>query len=111
MYYFTVDAYQCGPQSYFTQNNGEIKSHGGYDIGHHYGKDLNCSWSIAAPVGFVVELVAENFTLEYGFSKYCVQPNILDLICKLCTLRLVHLSHALCASFCDPLMSVANRRR
>ena len=59
-----VLAFNCGNQTYLTQPTGEIKSHAGYDAGHNYGRNLDCSWTIAAPPGKFVELVAEDFTLE-----------------------------------------------
>ena len=47
-----------------TQDNGEITSHAGFDNNHNYGKNLNCTWIIQAPVGMYVELVAESFNVE-----------------------------------------------
>ncbi|XP_060603556.1 bone morphogenetic protein 1-like [Ruditapes philippinarum] len=60
----TKRAYTCGSNDYFTQNNGEIASHAGFDAGHNYGKNLNCIWRIEAPDGMNVELVAKAFNIE-----------------------------------------------
>ncbi|KAH3749499.1 hypothetical protein DPMN_183997 [Dreissena polymorpha] len=57
-------SYQCGNQSFFTTDNGIIRSHSGYDVGHDYGKNLDCVWTIEAPEGKFVELVANTFHLE-----------------------------------------------
>ena len=57
-------AFRCGNQTYFTRDGGEILSHAGYAKGHTYGRELNCVWTIAAPPGKYVNLVAENFTLD-----------------------------------------------
>ena len=57
---------RCGSNTPLTQNGGEIISHAGYEFGHHYGKNLNCSWTIMAPAGHYVELLAENFTVNGG---------------------------------------------
>lgn len=54
----------CGQATYYTAPNGTIKSHLGYDEGNHYGKNLRCTWTIEAPVGWLVELVAESFDVE-----------------------------------------------
>ncbi|KAH3883688.1 cubilin-like [Dreissena polymorpha] len=56
-------SYQCGNQSYFTADYGIIRSHSGYDVGHDYGKNLDCVWTIAAPEGKFVFLVATTFQL------------------------------------------------
>merc|ERR1712179_54446 len=57
-------SFQCGSQSYFTTNNGVITSHAGFDHGHNYGKNLDCLWTIEAPAGMMVELVAQTFDIE-----------------------------------------------
>lgn len=66
----------CGQQTYYTAPNGTIYSHLGYDAGHHYGKGLRCTWTIEAPVGWMVELVAEAFELE-GSSSSCYRDYII----------------------------------
>lgn len=60
---------RCGSNTLLTQNNGEIISHAGYEFGHNYGKNLNCTWTMQAPAGQFVELVAENFSVYGGFSS------------------------------------------
>ncbi|XP_052282982.1 low-density lipoprotein receptor-related protein 12-like [Dreissena polymorpha] len=57
-------SHQCGNQSFFTAENGIIRSHAGYDVGHDYGKNWDCVWTIEAPEGKFVELVANTFHLE-----------------------------------------------
>ncbi|XP_052282981.1 cubilin-like isoform X2 [Dreissena polymorpha] len=63
-------SYQCGNQSYFTADNGIIRSHSGYDVGHDYGKNLDCVWTIEAPEGKFVQLVANAFHLEGSGCSY-----------------------------------------
>lgn len=62
---------RCGSDTFLTQNNGEIISHAGFEFGHHYGKYLNCSWTIKAPQGQFVEMVAKNFSVYQGFGSSC----------------------------------------
>ncbi|XP_053392700.1 low-density lipoprotein receptor-related protein 12-like [Mercenaria mercenaria] len=57
-------AYTCGSNDHFTQDNGEVASHSGFDAGRNYGKNQNCIWRIEAPVGMNVELVAKSFNVE-----------------------------------------------
>ncbi|XP_052280310.1 low-density lipoprotein receptor-related protein 12-like isoform X2 [Dreissena polymorpha] len=64
-------SHQCGNQSFFTADNGIIRSHSGYDVGHDYGKNLDCVWTIEAPEGKFVELVANTFHLE-GSGVRCL---------------------------------------
>ena len=71
LFTFVVFGYQCGPQSLYTTDRGEIKSHVGYDLGHNYGRNLDCTWVIQAPPGKYVEVTAETFTLE---SRYMCVP-------------------------------------
>ena len=54
----------CGQPTRFTAPNGTIYSHLGYNVGHHYGKNIRCIWTIEAPAGWFVELVAEGFEIE-----------------------------------------------
>ncbi|KAH3871069.1 low-density lipoprotein receptor-related protein 12-like [Dreissena polymorpha] len=61
-------SFQCGNQSYYTSDNGIIRSHAGYDHGHDYGKDLDCLWTIEAPPGKMVQLVANTFNVEGDYN-------------------------------------------
>lgn len=64
------DNFGCGQETHFTAPTGTIYSHLGYDAGHHYGKHIRCTWTIEAPVGWLVEVVAETFQLESTGSCY-----------------------------------------
>ena len=54
----------CGGQDYFNSDNGTLLSHLGYNAGRIYGKNLNCVWTIEAPVDMMVTLYAEAFELD-----------------------------------------------
>lgn len=60
----------CGQPTRFTAPNGTIYSHLGYNVGHHYGKNIRCIWTIEAPAGWFVELVAEGFEIESYSNCY-----------------------------------------
>lgn len=62
--------YSCGSAQYYNSSSGTIKSHGGYDAGHNYGKDMHCTWTIEAPTGWRVELTAEAFDLQARSDCY-----------------------------------------
>ncbi|XP_052280124.1 tolloid-like protein 1 [Dreissena polymorpha] len=55
---------QCGNQSYFTAENGIIRSNSGYYLGIDYGTNLDCVWTIEAPEGQMVALMANTFHVE-----------------------------------------------
>ena len=56
--------YSCGSAQYYNSSSGTIKSHGGYDAGHNYGKNMHCTWRIEAPPGWKVLLTAEAFDVQ-----------------------------------------------
>ena len=58
----------CGDQDYLTDNNGEIISHSGYNVGHNYGKNQDCVWKVEAPEGLNVQLTPITFDLESDIS-------------------------------------------
>ena len=57
-------AFLCGDQAYYTNDTGEIVSHTGYHVGDYYGKYLNCIWTVEAPMGLVVEVIPDTFSLQ-----------------------------------------------
>ena len=59
-----MHTYQCGSGSYFTAPSGVIKSHTGFDVGHNYGKNVRCIWTIEAPAGKHVEIIPDTFDVE-----------------------------------------------
>lgn len=57
-------SFVCGGHDYFSEDHGEIVSHLGFESGRIYGKNLNCVWTIEAPIDMMVLLYAEAFSLD-----------------------------------------------